>query len=154
MEQLAKMKNANEEKGFSLIEILIAVAILAVVCLGIMALLPSGYKQITNAGRTATLDHIAQMQLDYLRSIPISHNDLTAGHHPTSPNPNVNWPMPNGATDKYSVYWIVTDYTPMTNSKAVRVYVGYDMFNSDGTAKASDAAIVQKTKVFTTMITQ
>jgi len=141
------------ENGFSLIEILIAVAILSIVCLGIMALMPNGYKQITNAGRTATMDHIGQMQLDYLRSIPITHNDLTAGHHPTSPSPYVNWPMPNGSADKFSVYWYVQNYTPLTNARIVNVYVGYDTYNANGTAKTT-GAITQKTKIFTTVITQ
>ena len=135
--------------GFSLIEILIALVIVGIVSLGIMALMPNGYKQITNAGRTATINHIGQMQLDYLRSIPVSHADLTSGRHPLT----VNWPMPNGSADKYSVYWEVRDYTPLTNAKSVLVYAGYDMFNSDGSAKTS-GALEQKEKIFTTLITQ
>jgi prepilin-type N-terminal cleavage/methylation domain-containing protein len=138
------------ENGFSLIEILLAIAILAIVSLGIMALLPNGYKQITNAGRKATVDHLAQMQLDYLRSIPLTHADLTNGTHPSS---GPIWPMPNGAADKYSVRWIVRDYTPVTNGKSVMVYAGYDVYNSDGTAKTT-GAIEQESAVFPTIITQ
>ena len=147
MNQIDMKKN---EEGFSLIEILIAVAILAIVCLGIMALMPAGYVQITNAGRTATLDHIAQMKLDYLRSIPISHADLVAGTHPTPSFPE--WPMPNGSADKYSVHWTVEN-GPVTNSRSVTVVVGYDIYNSDGTSKTS-GAIEQKRVVFPTLITQ
>jgi prepilin-type N-terminal cleavage/methylation domain-containing protein len=144
------MKRIRFESGFSLIEILLAVAILAMVALGIMALMPNGYKQITNAGRRSTLNHIAQMKLDYLRSIPVTHNDLTAGTHPTI---IPEWPMPNGSADKYSVHWIVRDYTPLSNSKAVMVIVGYDIYNPDGTLKTS-GAIEQERFVFSTLITQ
>ena len=141
----------KQERGFSLIEILVAIVILAVVALGIMALLPGGYKQITNAGRSATINHLGQMQLDYLRSIPVSHNDLTAGTHPTA---GPLWPMPNGTADKYSVEWIVEVYTPLSNARSVMVVVGYDIHNSDGSDKPSNEALEQKRAVFPTLITQ
>ena len=147
--KLDSTKTKKGEEGFSLVEILLAVAILAIVCLGIMALLPNGYMQITNAGRKATIDHIGQRQLDYLRSIPVTHIDLTAGTHPTA----ILWPMPNGVDDKYSVYWEVDDYTSLTNARSVRVYVGYDVHNADGSDKTS-GALEQQQKVFTTLITQ
>jgi prepilin-type N-terminal cleavage/methylation domain-containing protein len=149
---MKEMKQRKIERGFSLIEILIAVAILAIVALGIMALLPNGYKQITNAGRATTMDHLAQMKLDYLRSIPVSHLDLLAGIHPTVTFPE--WPMPNGAADKYSLHWIVQDYTPLANAKSVIVIVGYDIYNADGTSKPSNEAIEQKRFTFPTLITQ
>lgn len=142
----------NRGNGFSLIEILVAVVILAIVALGIMALLPGGYKQITNSGRSATMNHLGQMQLDYLRSIPVSHNDLIAGTHPTPSFPD--WPMPNGAADKFSVHWIVEDYTPLINAKSVMVVVGYDIYNADGTEKGDTEALEQKRVVFPTLITQ
>ena len=143
-------QDLKQAEGFSLIEILLAVAILAIVCLGIMALLPNGYKQITNAGRRSTMDHIAQQQLDYLRSIPISHQNLTSGQHPTT----ALWPMPNGVADKYSVYWIVSNGT-LTNSRNIRLYVGYDTLESDGlTPKSSSEAVDQDSHIYTTTITQ
>jgi|GEM_PF-2602076 len=136
------IKKADE--GFSLIEILLAIVILAIVSLGIMALMPNGYKQITTAGRTATLDHVAQKQLDYLRSIPVTHTDLTAGTHTTTLT------LP-----KYFVHWIVEDYTPLTNAKSVKVIVGYDTYQSDGTTvKSSSEAIDQESLTFPTLITQ
>ena len=139
----------KSQDGFSLIEILLAIAILAIVALGIMTLLPGGYKQITNAGRTATLNHLAQMQLDYLRTLPVSASDLTAGTHP-----GVARMFPLGADAKYSVRWIVRDYTPMSNSKSVIIEAGYDIFEADGSNKGTNKAIEQKKVLFTTMITQ
>jgi prepilin-type N-terminal cleavage/methylation domain-containing protein len=138
------------EQGFSLVEILIAIVILALVALGIMALLPGGYKQITNSGRTATLNHLGQMQLDYLRTLPITHNDLVAATHPTSGIPL--WPL--GSDQKYSVKWTVDVYTPLTNTRSVLVEVGYDIYNTDGSSKNSSETLEQKRIVFPTMISQ
>src|SRR5262249_36614414 len=112
-------------------------------------LLPNGYKQITNAGRRATMDHIAQMKLDYLRSIPITYIDLLAGTHPTAPTKE--WPMPGGSADKYSVYWIVTNGT-LTNSRDIQLYVDYDKYNADGSTKTN--ALDQDSHVYTTTVTQ
>ncbi len=140
------------QEGFSLIEILVAIVILSLVALGIMALLPGGYKQITNSGRSATLNHLGQMQLDYLRSIPVSHSDLVAGTHPTPSFPK--WPMPGGSADKYSVHWVVEDYTALTNAKSVIVVAGYDIYDSAGTLKSDSEALEQKRIVFPTLITQ
>jgi prepilin-type N-terminal cleavage/methylation domain-containing protein len=138
------------QEGFSLIEILIAIAILAIVALGIMALLPSGYKQITNAGRSATLNHLGQQKLDWLKGVPITHWDLFAGTHPTVTFPE--WPL--GASEKYSITWEVVDYTPLPNSKSVIVEVGYDIYTLGGAVKTSDQALEQKRIVFPTIITQ
>jgi prepilin-type N-terminal cleavage/methylation domain-containing protein len=137
------------DRGFSLIEILLAIAILAVVALGIMALLPGGYKQITNAGRSARLNHLAQMQMDYLKTLPITASDLNVGTHPSLARL-----FPLGNDEKYSIKWTVTDYTAMSNSKSILIEAGYDIYNTDGSSKSTDQAIEQKRMLFTTMITQ
>lgn len=142
-------RQKTEERGFSLIEILIAIAILALVALGIMALLPGGYKQITNAGRSARMNHLAQMQMDYLRTLPVTASDLSAGTHPAAARL-----FPLGVDEKYSIKWTVRDYTAMSNSKSIIVEAGYDVYNADGSDKSTNAAIEQKKILFTTMITQ
>jgi hypothetical protein len=113
-------------------------------------LLPSGYKQITNAGRSATLNHLGQKKLDWFKSISITHSDLSAGTHPIGTFPE--WPL--GADAKYSITWEVVDYTPLPNSKSVIVEVGYDIYESGGAVKTSDKALEQKRFVFPTIITQ
>jgi prepilin-type N-terminal cleavage/methylation domain-containing protein len=116
-------------KGFTLIEILVVVLILAFVSLGIMALLPSGYQQITNAGRLSTMNHLGYEKLDQLKALPFSHTDLTAGDYPTLPTQRALAAPFNG----YSITWNVVDNpAPFTNVKAVTVEVGYMLWNSDG----------------------
>jgi prepilin-type N-terminal cleavage/methylation domain-containing protein len=133
MEATVEKDVQKNDEGFSLIEILIAIAILAVVSLGIMALLPNGYVQITNAGRKATMDHIAQKNLDYLRSIPVSHTDLTAGTHTTT----------TGMTN-FSVSWIVSNGA-LTNQRDIRLTVAY---------ASSGSGVYSDTHTYTTTITQ
>ena len=145
------VSRTEKDRGFSLIEILLAIAILAVVALGIMALLPGGYKQITNAGRTARINHLAQMQMDYLRTLPVTASDLNVGTHPSLAR---LFPLGTDEDGKYSVKWTVRDYTAMSNSKSIIIEAGYDIYNTDGTDKTSDQAIEQKRVLFTTMITQ
>ena len=115
-------------KGFTLIEILIVVLILAFVSLGIMALLPSGYQQVTNAGRLSTMNHLGYEKLDELKALGYSHADLAAGLHPAlATDYRLAAPF-----DGYSITWFVQDDTPFAGVKAVTVEVGYMLRNTDG----------------------
>ena len=55
------------EKGFTFIELLIAVVILAVITVSIMGLLPQAYRQITNGGRISVINHLGYEKLDQLQ---------------------------------------------------------------------------------------
>jgi len=136
----------QNEKGFTLVEILATIAIMAIAILGIMALMPSGYKEITNAGQLSTMNHLGQMKLDQLRIEGVSHPDLTNGIHPGS---IPEWPM--GASELYSIKWTVTDNVPAANMKSIQVEVGYDMYEADGTPVTE--SLNQRVYRFTTYIT-
>jgi prepilin-type N-terminal cleavage/methylation domain-containing protein len=116
-------------KGFTLIEILIVVLILAFVALGTMALLPSGYQQVTNAGRLSTINHLGYEKLDELKALGYSHADLTAGPHPALPTARR---LTDPLFDGYSITWNVVDDTPFADVKAVTVEVGYMLWNTNG----------------------
>ncbi|HEY4491435.1 MAG TPA: prepilin-type N-terminal cleavage/methylation domain-containing protein, partial [Acidobacteriota bacterium] len=83
MEELALQSEPNQQEGFSLIELLVAIAILSVAIIGIVALLPTGYSQIGTAGRISTMNHLGQQKLDQLRTLDFEDANLTAGTHPT-----------------------------------------------------------------------
>jgi prepilin-type N-terminal cleavage/methylation domain-containing protein len=136
-------------KGFTLIEILVVVLILAFVSLGIMALLPSGYQQITNAGRLSTMNHLGYEKLDELKALSYTHADLAEGDHPASPT-NYRLAAP---FDGYSITWTVDqDPPPFTGVKSVTVEVGYMLWNTDGT-KVSAKNRFQLRQKFVTYIT-
>lgn len=116
-------------KGFTLMEILIVVLILAVVALGIMALLPSGYQQITNAGRLSAINHLGYEKLDQLKALGYTNGDLIDGFHPT---PNLIRLDSDPEFKGYSITWNVDDAEPFTGVKKVTVEVGYMLWELDG----------------------
>jgi len=140
----------NMVQGFTLIEILVSIAILSVAILGILALLPIGYTQITKAGRMSTLNHLAQDKIDELRAIPIASNDLLNGLHPSTGlgDPlNVEFPhdQDSNIPTTYSVRWIVDSDSPATDMKKVIVEVGYNIF-----VYGSETAVADPTPSITT----
>lgn len=110
-------------------EILIVVLILAVVALGIMALLPSGYQQITNAGRLSAINHLGYEKLDQLKALGYTNGDLIDGFHPT---PNLIRLDSDPEFKGYSITWNVDDAEPFTGVKKVTVEVGYMLWELDG----------------------
>ncbi|MGA9479530.1 MAG: prepilin-type N-terminal cleavage/methylation domain-containing protein [Desulfobacterales bacterium] len=105
----------NNQEGFTLIEVLIAMAIFAV---GILAL--AGL-QVTYIGGNAS----AQMQteatalgaqvIEQLKSLPFDAAELDSAANPHQP--------PAGGSGPYDVQWTVADNTPVNNAKTIDVTV-------------------------------
>jgi len=138
-------------KGFSLIEVLIVVVILSLVALGIMALLPNGYKQVTSAGRISVLNHLGYQQIDKLKSEGYSHGDLLAGDHPTV---IADRRLTDSDLKGYSLRWIVVDNNPRTNVKSVVVEAGYMLYQLNGFDIPAQSQQFQMKQQFITYITQ
>jgi prepilin-type N-terminal cleavage/methylation domain-containing protein len=136
-------------KGFTLIEILIVVVILAIVALGIMALLPAGYKQVSTAGHLSTMNHLGYEKLDELKALGYAHADLVNGMHPT---PGLYRLDADPDFKGYSLTWFVQDGQPIPNVKTVTVEVGYMLWELDGSAKISGSKFQLEQK-FVTYIT-
>lgn len=105
----AKLKN---EKGFTILEVLIAISvlsigILAVASMQVSAMWSNNFASQQTEGTTLALD-----RMEKLMSLPYQDADLSSGNH-TDHNP------PSG----YSVVWNVENDTPMTNTKRVIVTV-------------------------------
>ncbi len=130
-------------QGFTLIEILVSIVILSVAILGILALLPVGYTQVSQAGRMSTLNHLAQEKIDQLRAIPLASSDLLDGLHPSTGlgDPlNVEFPhdQDSNVSTNYSIRWIVTPNSPVTGMKRVIVEVGYNYFQYGTETQTTD----------------
>jgi len=139
------------EKGFSLIEILVVVLILALVAIGILALLPSGYKQVTTAGRLSVLNHLGYEKIDTLKSLGYSHADLIAGDHPTAiGDRRLTDPDLKG----YSIRWQVVPDEPRPNVKTVVVEAGYMIYEWNGAPKPPSSKQFQMKQEFVTYVTQ
>ena len=153
----------QNRNGFTLVEILVAILILAVCILGILALLPNGYRLITSSGRISALNHIAQQTLDQLRARPVTSLDLQQGVHPSTgcagswdtktiygncPQTfplTVTYTLNSGErayTDDYTVSWIVTSDDPRPGMTRVEVSVGYRI-GYDGNGNALDPTVTR-----------
>jgi type IV pilus assembly protein PilV len=112
---LMRTKDKDNQEGFTLIEVCIAMAIFAV---GILAL--AGL-QVTYIGGNAS----AQMQteatalgaqvIEHLKSLPFDAAELDSAANPHQP--------PAGGSGPYDVQWTVADNTPVNNAKTIDVTV-------------------------------
>ena len=112
---LMKTTGRDNQEGFTLIEVLIAMAIFAV---GILAL--AGL-QVTYIGGNSS----AQMQteatalgaqvIEHLKSLPFDAAELDPAANPHQP--------PAGGSGPYDVRWTVADNTPVNNAKTIAVTV-------------------------------
>ncbi len=66
------LPNLKTARGFTLIEILIAAVILVVAVIGIAAIFPTGYKDVSSAGQITMATAAAQMALDGMQNLPIA----------------------------------------------------------------------------------
>jgi len=138
------------DQGFTFIELLVAVVILAVITVSIMGLLPQAYRQITNGGRISVINHLGYEKLDELKSLGYSHADLTAGDHPLP----ANYRLTDADFIGYSVKWTVADDAPTPGVKTVLVEVGYELYQTNGTLIPKNQQPFQLREVFSTYVTQ
>jgi prepilin-type N-terminal cleavage/methylation domain-containing protein len=71
----------RNSQGFTLIEVLIASALLAIVMSSLAALNVSSMQADTQGSRTSAATLLAQAKLEQLRILPRSHNGWGAGKH-------------------------------------------------------------------------
>ena len=103
--------SGSNEHGFTLIEVLIAMAIFSIGILGVAAMQTTAAGGNSSARRVTNIANVAADHVERLISLPYNHASLNNGSR-TGP----------GATD-YSVTWTVTDDTPVTGTKTLRVTV-------------------------------
>ena len=111
---LLESGKSNKEKGFTLLEVLIAISIFAIGILGVASM------QITAiGGNTSARTHTeaatwAADRVERLMALPYTHADLAQGNH-NAPNEGI-----------YAISWTVTDDTPITNTKTIAVIVTWN----------------------------
>jgi prepilin-type N-terminal cleavage/methylation domain-containing protein len=108
---------SKSTKGFTLIEVMIALVILAVGLLALMALQIVSIKANAFSSEMTYSTMLAQQQLETLRNKGFSDADLTAGNHTLSP------PLPPDAKGgSYTVSWqVVPDATTVMRTITVTV---------------------------------
>ena len=119
----SKKKVCDNQSGFTLLEVLIAISILTVGLLGVAQMQIMGIKGNYFSGNTTTVLALAEEKMEDLLGKSYSDAELTNGNHPDTNNPIDETGQAGGT---YSRMWIVTDNTPITDTKTVMVNVSWD----------------------------
>ena len=98
--------------GFSLIEVVIASAILAIGLLGLMTLQTTMTRTNTRSNTMSQATALVSGQIEMLRQAPFSGADLVAGSHTRS-----------DSQTGYNVDWVVKDDSPVFGAKAIIITV-------------------------------
>lgn len=77
-----KMSGGKEERGFSLIEVLITIFILAVVCITLISVFIYGFNLLAKTKQVALVTHVAQFEVEEYRNMPFA--TITNGTTPVS----------------------------------------------------------------------
>ncbi|GBC84346.1 hypothetical protein HRbin11_00771 [bacterium HR11] len=116
-------------RGFSLVEALVAMAILIVGVLGLVTMFVYATRMGVRAGHMSVLNHLAAEKLDQLRGLDFDDPALSPGIHPAiapvgGGSAEYYYPVPGFSAD-WSLRWIVTANAPEPNMKTVVVEAGY-----------------------------
>ena len=102
------------ERGFTLIEVLVALTIFATSMLALALTVPLATKRIMRAGTQTRASSIASEAAEDLLTLPYGDGSITAGTHDDPANPH------DGV---YYVRWVVEDDQPTTSCKRITVKV-------------------------------
>lgn len=103
-------------RGFTLIEVMVAIALLVIGILGLIATATSVIQGNAISRQMTTAMSLAQERMEILKRQSYTASDLTAGNHNDPGNP---------LSAIYTRTWSVTDNSPAANMKTVQVTVAW-----------------------------
>ncbi|WAC06331.1 MAG: prepilin-type N-terminal cleavage/methylation domain-containing protein [Thermodesulfobacteriota bacterium] len=135
-----------KEKGFTLVELMIAVVVLAIGILGLIGLQVAAMNGNLSANKMTTAMTLAQDEIEQLKRLPLTNGALTdAGNNDklTSPanaasfehtdaNNPINESGENTGLGGYYRFWNVADDTPTQGAKTVVVFVFWGAMDANG----------------------
>ena len=121
----------REEKGFTLIEVMIAMAVFAIGILAVGSMQLTAAQGNTASGKMTTAATIAQNQMEQLISLayddPSNLNDTngdgTAGLNSNTAGTADHADPANPVNGQYFVYWNIAADNPIRNTKTIEVIV-------------------------------
>ena len=113
--KLKKFNKSSKEKGFSLIEILISIALMGFALLGLAQLFTYSVMNTTRSDKMTNATFLAQQQIDFLRNLP-AEEFTTLSAAPLDESIDMN-------SDGRFDYRRITEIQAAGNSWNVRVYV-------------------------------
>jgi type IV pilus assembly protein PilV len=112
----------REESGFTIVEVLIGIVILAVGLLGVAALQVSAMRTNSFAGNLSEANSYAQGKMEDLIALPYDHADLNDTEEDVGTPTDFNDPSPPPG---YTISWTVDVDNPIPDTKQVRVSVSW-----------------------------
>jgi len=110
----ARGRRPGSRRGFSLIEVMIALVVFAIGVLSLGLVVPLATRKVERAGQQTRASSLAAQQAEQLLMTPFGDPTLTVGTHTNAGNP---------VSGIYYVSWAVRDSTPVTGCKRVTVSV-------------------------------
>jgi type IV pilus assembly protein PilV len=105
----------SNEKGFTLVEVLIAVSIFAVGLLAVAMMLDTAIQYNSSARSISEATEIAHSQMEQLMNSPYDDASLDEASSPYGPNTIAN----------YNVSWTVRENVPMSAMKTISLSVAW-----------------------------
>ena len=112
----------QNDAGFTIIEVMIAISILAVGLLGVAAMQTSAIQVNSAAGQMTTRMNWAQDKMEELKALAFSDPWLEAAGNPTGVDSAGNT-HEQTTSDGYTVRWDIADNSPVPNTKRIVVTV-------------------------------
>jgi len=119
----------NNEKGASVVEIMVALVIFGIGVVSAVRLLPQSSAKTTHSRNRTIAVNMAQEKIEELMSEQFESADLTAGDHNDAGNPLSN---------HFNRTWTITDNTPVQDMKMMSVSVTFP-------ASAADSSVTLRT---------
>jgi len=119
----SKRKVCDNQPGFTLLEVLIAISILTVGLLGVAQMQIMGITGNYFSGNTTGALSLAEEKMEDLLGKSYTDAELTNGNHPDANNPIDEIGQAGGI---YTRIWVVADNTPIVDTKTVTVNVSWD----------------------------
>lgn len=124
-------RNARE-RGFSLVEVLIALIVMAVGIFAVARMFPAGARGQVQDRLTLGANDYVQEKVEYLRGLSWSATDLTDGRHPAG---TATESCGNGRWQRF--YVVTTMASPLDNLKKVDVTVTWSGAGVSGRSVAT-----------------
>lgn len=114
----------RQERGFSLVELLIAMVVMAIGLMGAAQMIPLAMAGVTQAGIRTKSVQLAQDRLDNLRSNDFTAAALTAGTYTET-------------VDPITVSWTITDDDPLPGTKRIELQASWPTIRGTQTSNFS-----------------